>query len=460
MSTLTVNLKHFYQRRGIWLAHFVVGVVLFTVLVGPVEKPRVDSGQFMGPLLIMFVVGLMASTTMMEVLVRPFSFCLAGHWQIVRKILLVVGGVCSAVAAQVFWLHPHLKGVTLVATIVSAFFAGLICYWAAIALMMGLKNAGAIIGFGVAIVLLGEVLRIPVYVERIIIGQPLIVSSAGLAATVGMWVWFGSRAVSRRHCAKPWLGFFDAFNRDKVARYSKTRSEKLDKAMSKASPWVEEMFIKLMRGSSGSTRTVWACVYGLFGPILSLWKRWIPFVGIIAFAVGYMGKAAWFMFVLIPVMPLMGVRLPVYSTMMIAGSRRERFIATLVNSLALAVLMCGLITAIAGLLAVLAPIVPPITIKEGVVLTLKTIDVRWIVIPLVVMPMAMTVHLLFYRRAIVMMCSMMAIGYMFMVTCFFWEAQVRSVFRPWWTLMVLLAGWLIYLFALRYVCRRRCLVGQ
>ncbi len=454
MSTLTIHLKHLYQRRGLWLVYLFLGIYLFACTVSIKEE-----GGLAALVLLMFLAGLVAGVTALDVVVRPFSFCLPGHGPTMRKYLFVIAVAVNLAAAQAMWLYPGLEGLVRLGAVASMFFAGMMVFWAGVSVSFGIRNVGGVVGWFVFVFFVGQSLGVHVPVERFLIDQPLIVSAVGLFVIGWMWRWLGRRDLARRNCNKAWIGFLDAFNRDKVSKFRQARGEKLDKAMRKAAPWVERFFIARIAGGRGAARCAWACLYATFGPGLALWKRWVPFVAVLALTVGYLGSGAWFMLVFMPAIMLMGLRLPVYSTMLIAAGRRERFVATVVQAVVITVSISAAAVAVAALLIPLSRYVPPIPIKEGITLTLRPVDLRLSATPLIVMPAAMTLHVLLYRRLPMAFIAMMGLVYVVMFTAIVSRGELMRFVRIDVAMGAMAMCWGVYLLTLRHVSRRQCLVA-
>ena len=125
MSVLTVNLKHLYQRRGLWLIYALFGVVAFTIIKDPLRDPRAGEGDFIGFPVLSFFIGFLAILSQMDVLSKPVSYCLPGHRRAFRRYVFFTAIVTSGVCSMMFLRYPDLAGGPLVLVVCSAFFAGL-----------------------------------------------------------------------------------------------------------------------------------------------------------------------------------------------------------------------------------------------------------------------------------------------------------------------------------------------
>ena len=114
MRVLLVNLKHLYQRRSLWIVYAGVVMVVWFWSALSVTKGKVPFGGFLlGSLLL----GLLVATLQMETASKPFSFCLPGHREAVRRLVLRVGipagltHLLAPLAPPIRWkglaLDPH-----------------------------------------------------------------------------------------------------------------------------------------------------------------------------------------------------------------------------------------------------------------------------------------------------------------------------------------------------------------
>ena len=157
MSILTINLKHLYQRRGLWLVYVVLGFLVFVSIAVSFKSPAVGQGRFIGLVVLAFVIGLIAAMLPIEVLNKPFSYCLPGHRKIPKRFIFWVGVVLNLFSSLLFIMYPNLHSGQLVLVVCSAFFAGLFSYLLGVGFAFGVTNSVAFIGF-LPLVIFGGVL--------------------------------------------------------------------------------------------------------------------------------------------------------------------------------------------------------------------------------------------------------------------------------------------------------------
>ncbi|MHC4745508.1 MAG: hypothetical protein ACYS8Z_26640, partial [Planctomycetota bacterium] len=144
MSILTANLKHLYQRRGMWLIYLLFVPMAFTFLKGPLLEEKPDRGDFVGFAVLPFFIGFILTLPQMDVFSKPMSYCLPGHRRMFRRYVFGTGIAISVLCSLLFLSHPDLSGWPLLFVLCSSFFAGLACYVVgAAAATAGLKGAGA-----------------------------------------------------------------------------------------------------------------------------------------------------------------------------------------------------------------------------------------------------------------------------------------------------------------------------
>jgi len=468
MSILTVNLKHLYQRRGLWLVYAFLGLFVFSSIVMPLEHPEAGKGLYIGLVALAFVIGLLAAALPIDVLTKPFSYCLPGHRKVVRRFILWVGVIANLLGSLLFLIYPGLHSGQLVLVVCSAFCAGLISYWLSVWLAFGIRNSAAFIGLLPLVIFGGIFLDLHIIIERAIVGNPFGVILVGVLSSVLAWLWLGSADWARRYCAVPWIGFFDAWNRDKMQRYRRVRAAiKWDKLKKHPSPWVETFFLGRMNRHDyiGAGRYIWGGLYTTFGIALSQLSQWkAAFSGaflalVLVCFLGYMGHGGTFILFFMPGLMIAQMPLPVYSSMLISGGRNERYRGAMTLVITTAVLITALVTIIAALSVPLATIMPDITLR-GNTFTFHAMIIELFFIPLLMIPIVFTIQLIFYRKPIFMMLLIMLVFMVLFATALFSHKQLGAGINPTSIVSGVVLSWVLFILVLRYVCMRRCLVGQ
>jgi MFS family permease len=290
MSVLTVNLKHLYQRRGLWLFYVIVILFALAGIAVLFDDTKAGQGRFIGLIVLAFVVGLLLAVLPIEVMSRPFSYCLPGHRKMVRKFVFCVGIVFNIFGSLLFFVYPSLNMGQLVLVVCSAFFAGLISYLFGAGLAFAVRNSVAFIGFLPLIIIAGRFFDLHTVLERVIVENPLVVISVGVLSSCVVWFWLGDEGRARKYCAVPWIGFFDALNPAKMKKISRIRmAGKWDKLKKYTSPRLERFFLGRMDRYDyvSAGRYIWGALYAAAVVPVLQWKSILSIVVLMSFFLGY-----------------------------------------------------------------------------------------------------------------------------------------------------------------------------
>jgi len=465
MSVLTVNLKHLYQRRGLWLFYVILVLFALAGIAVLFEDAKAGQGRFIGLIVLAFVIGLLLAVLPLEVLSKPFSYCLPGHRKMVRKFVFCVGIVFNIFGSLLFFVYPSLNMGQLVLVVCSAFCAGLISYLLGAGLAFAARNSVAFIGFLPLIIVAGGFFDLHTVLERVIIENPLVVISVGVLSSCVVWFWLGDEGRVRRYCSVPWMSFFDAFNPTKVKRYSRIRMagkwKKLEKYTNQR---MERFFLKRMKKYDyvSAGRYIWGALYAASVVSVLQWKSILSIVIMVilmSFFLGYMGPAATFMFFFLPLIAVMNIRLPVHSSMLISGGRRERFAGTIAAVAAVVIPISVVAIAMVALSMLFKAIVPEFTLRE-VTFIYRAVSARNLFIPLLIIPFAFVIRLIFYRKPVYTMLLLMLIIYLLIFTGIIWSKQLSAMINLISITALLVLGWGSFLLVLHYVCMKRSLAGN
>ena len=248
MRVLLANLKHLYQRRGSVACLCGSGLPGRVVLWwrGPFCS---DTGQ--GDC---SAVSWCAASSgacwwrmQMETASKPFSFCLPGHREAVRRLVFLAGlGVSLA------FLH-------LSRTARLALFPGPVegpschgncsCWcWARIsarawrpicsvqALFSAPSMVASVLGLMTLVVALCIMFDVFTTIQYPILHWPVAVMALALVVGLASWWWLGRPAWFRRSCDRPWMGFFDPWDRTPAQRYRDLYATRFTKNIPPAGP--------------------------------------------------------------------------------------------------------------------------------------------------------------------------------------------------------------------------------
>lgn len=458
MSILTANLKHFYQRRTLWLGYIVLGLFAFAAIAIPLDAPEAGEGTFVGFNVVALLLGLLAAVMQMEIMTRPFAFGLPGHRQMVRKFIFSVAIVTNAIGSLIFLFYPGLSVLQVPLVICSAFFTGMVFYLAGTFWALGVNQPMAFIGFAMCALFLGQMLNLHVWLETAIVDYPVITIPLGILCSIIVWLRLDDSSLARRNCQMPWIGF-DSFNWEKIRKgQTKIAANRWKQLKDHPRPWIENLFINTMNRQNplSSARALWGTLYTAFGVPISQWKRGVWFCLFMAVFLGYFGSRMWIVLTGIPILALCQSRPVIYSHMLTAGGRRERFHSTLVLGFAGAALI-ALVVAVIVLMSTLLNTFMPDIDYHGLTRPYGAVNIRVLYAPLVVLPFAYAVFLLLYRKTVAAVVVFMMVY--FATVWFVVMTGVYATFRsalP--ATCVAILSWLIFVFVSHRVSARYCLV--
>ncbi len=485
MSIFTANLKHFYQRRGLWLVYAWIGSMLsFNIMIWRNDpKNSIYMSMFMLIFLLYFL-GYIAVTMQIEILNKPFTYCLSGHRKIARKFLLLAGLSVSLLFSLPFLLYPGLDLGRLLIVVLSAFSVFLSGYWISVGVNLLIYNRVKWAGF-LYFILFGGMFLGFIYCKVLgdmILRFPALFIAIGMFCSIFAWLQLGDDSLARRYCAKPILGLAGAWDRDRMQRLSRARiAEKGDKIFRDA-PWVEQFFLgRMMQSKVLSTgRSIWGSLYTTFGPNLSMGRAilyqtmiFVLLLCFLGYIDGYMKRSssASFMLFIMPCMITIFIQLPFYSSLLIAGGRRERFFSTMTVIAATVLIVTVAILMLTALAQPLEKVMPEIILR-GQKFTFQAPDIRLSFVPLLIMPIFFILNILIRQKFILFMLTIMIFSMSFPILMLVGhrtmqappphpvEAWLAAAMNPVTIAALIVLSWLILTAVLHYVCTKRPLTGQ
>jgi hypothetical protein len=464
MTILQANLKHLYQRKGCWLIS--LALALFALPAIEALCAGRQSAFLMFPVW-MYVAAIFTAPLQIEVMTKPFSWCLPGHARIPARFLF-----CAGICGSLFWsaifliflMYPAatLAGRLLIS--VSVFFTATIIYWLGVWIVFRFSNwANAIALFPLAL-LAGHYLGLERLLEIIVVDQWY--SMVLLGAVVNFLAWRGLSVpgLARKYCGRLWLGAFDAWNKEKMSQFTQARLARKKKELPSVVPHVEKFFLDRIsrRPGMNTSQVIWGGLYRSFGLIIASRKKdWLRFIVVILPIIcflGYMSPAANMLFIM-PGLMVIHISLGVRSSLLISGGRKERFWSAMILALVTAMSITALITLIAALTLPLQAIMPELTIK-GQSVIFKAMELRLFIVPLLMIPVTFSFALIFHKHPRLMFaCVIMLFLLLVRLSVFL---RVRPILPeqpgPIHLLIALLCCWAIFTAVLHDICKRRCLL--
>jgi hypothetical protein len=483
MNILTANLKHLYQRRGLWLVY--VFIVLLT-LPNIMMLKRIPLGRDnMYILLIIFMmlfVGNIFASVQIEVLNKPLSYCLPGHRKINRQFLFLVGIIVSLLYSLPIFLYPGRDFEQLTIMVMSAFFASLTIYCLSVWSSFLSVRANIMVAFFPLTLFAGMFFRLDKVLWDMLVYYPAIFIISGILSSILVWKQLGNDGIARRFCTKPIIGFGSAWDINKMQKLVQARlAEKGDKIF-RTAPAVEQFFLgRMMQCKALSIgRYIWGSLYKTLGPALSAGQTILFQIMIFALLMCFMGymegyakssTSASFMLFFLPCMMTIFVQLPFYSSQLIAGGRKERFYSTMTVIAAIILIVTVVIAMLTALAQPLEKVLPEITLR-GQQFSFKAPEIRLLFVPLLIMPISFILNVLIRQKFILFMLTIMIFSMSFPIfmsvgframktkTPHPVEAWLAAAMNPITIAVLIVLSWFILAVVLYYVCAKRPLAGQ
>ena len=448
MRILLANLKHLCQRRGLWPAYvllaFFVGISVVFAMDTVVDTQGAGEGKFIGLIVLAFLVGMWAAVLQMEILTKPFAFCLPGHRQTVKSFIFTIGVVTNLASAAAFLFYPGLFPGERLGVLCSAFFAGLIFYCTGVWLAFRLSQPAVLMGLLVFVMLGGRLLNLHILLEQAVVLYPVQIVAVGLPCLWALWKYLSDGNLARRNCLRPWMGFGDVFDAERLRKFQQARgNDPWKRLKDHPRPWVEAFFLGRMsrRTPFSMARFLWGSLYTSFAIPVSRSRYALVLALFIAIFLGYAGPGMWVMLAFVPLILVQAFAShPVlYSTMLTAGGRAERYASTL----AVAVITAGLLVLLMGIIVAmsipLAAVIPDIRVR-GFTFVYHAVGLDALYVPLVFLPLACAIQMIFYRRPVLMIVMRLALIHLAMIVGIAFGKELAAIAGP----GTAVVSWLIF----------------
>lgn len=423
MRVLLANLKHLYQRRGLWIVYVGLALVVWFWAVSSATKGR---GLFGGFLLGSFLWGLLVATLQMETSSKPLSFCLPGHRQAVRRLVLLVGLVvslvlllvCVALLASPSFTGPLARSIMppewLILVLGAYFCASVTAYLLGAGIAFSTVRSGSVLGLMTLVVSLCALFDMFPTIQYPILHWPVAVIALALIVGLASWWWLGRPTWFRRSCATPWIGFFDPWDRSQIQKYRALYAARFPKNIP---PSLDRFFQRAIgtRRPTSPAKYAWGVLYTTCVLVGPQWKWLLTFAVLAITCTAYFPPMAPGVISAVFFMMTGFVQPPLCTAWLVAGGRKERFFATVALILVLGVVSALLVGALAGLTHLLAPLAPPIRWK-GLALDPHALSFQVLAVPLVLLPVVGLLQTLFCRKPLALALSIMLVLAIIMVS--------------------------------------------
>jgi hypothetical protein len=504
MSTLTANLKHLYLRRGYWLAHVVFGLLAYVSVMAALKYSGMNvidmmmsgltgiaafmllgKAHFMGLVLLALPIGFCAALVPIDVLSKPFSYCLPGHQRVPGKFTLSIGLGVNALGSLVFLAYPNLNVWQKIPVVCSAFGAGSMMYW--LGAWLAWRARTWLILFPSLFLLDG----VRLIAEHTIVEAPFEITVLGILSSLTGWWWLTNKTHARQFCAVPRLGLLDMWNTQKVKRYMQSAAGSMKgKRKGRPRPWVERFFLNRLKGHPhtwveefflnrmnqcrylGVGRHIWGGLYTTFAVVLSQWKGILAMLlfgwclGSISFELPYMVFS--FLAVIVA-----GMAPPIRTSVFTPQGRKERFITVALVGVTIVMLTTTIMMATTALSVVLAPLTQKITFWGNPVFPLRALDIRSLCLFVLAMPGALTLQVIMHKRPMFMRMSVCLLLFFAVsmpdLLSALWPVLgkpilpsmlLEPIIKPIPIATFVVLSWVVYMAVLWYFCMKRSLVGQ
>ncbi len=462
MNILRANLKHFYQRRAMWFWHFFM-LCMFPLFLLPVCSAEFD--RFLGYVVLSFWWGLLTASLQMEILTKPFSFCLPGYREIPRQFIFRIGFVLNGLLGLVFLAYPGLDFPYVLVVATGGAFVGMVFYLFGACGGPGNMNRNPYLAI-FPLMIFGSVLfesdRI---LQQMIVSSPVQIIIVSALISWLFWVWLGREGLARQYCGKTSLGIFDGWDYTKMKKFR--QAEVVRRLGKKKTPFpgtVENFFQRRMsqRNFLSRGKCAWGHLYILLGGCLSVLqvRQLAMGFGVLVIISGYFSKDGVafnnFLFI-IPVIGAFQLDLLPYRGILLPASRGDRFYAAAMSGSTVTLLATLTIAVIAFISILLEPVLPDITLR-GQLFTYYAMKVEYCFVTLSLMPIGFAIATLTPRRPVLKMIF----SFVLMYAClgFYAVAMIREIqFNLFIPPVLMMISWGISLLVLRYICMRRCLAG-
>ena len=406
-----------------------------------------------------------------EILSKPFSFCLPNHRNNSRKFILIVGAVISALLSLIFIAYPQLTLVSKLLAICCAAATGLAFYMICSALFFLTPSNKVGLVFGGFVLLL--FLRIKNFglnmiVENIIVNSPILMAIVGISVSAIIFKWIANDSITRQTCGKFIPGSFDTWNTQKAQNY---RYQQLYKKIrtSHHPEILENFFMPIINRYPylNPARSIWARTYVEITKNITLLRpAHLLIYLLVVMLSGYInssrspGSAANILFVLHTLFAVVWIPKPCPGILLPTGRKHDLY-GALASAVAMTLLTLSFITIMLITSNIIEPIIPPLKIY-GHSISYHAMQIRYFYIPLILIPINLTIATIFQRRHFLKV--MLAMIFMYPAMIFLLSRPVlplANMILPTTAIPpLIILSWLIFFLVLNRFFTKSPLTGQ
>jgi len=453
MRALAVNLKHLYQRRIMWvIGPLFIYYFFMTLMMLMTEGPAYPLMY----LILSIGLGVLVGSMQKDTMTKPMLFLLPLHQTTGRAFVFIIGFLWHFVTPIVLILvgNPGYSQAIAFAAFGMAFYllsAATMFYFAkqTLPIFIGiLPQMGLVFGLTALHIRFSFFVANELWVGLLFCGT----------ACAFVWRLYGRRTLARKACrGDAWTIFHGADTREGQAVIQRQLNRRWGKEKHRVG-WAERFFPTRMERCppGGISRYVWGALYELCA-VFSVKHHFFMVFGwtLCAICFGYvplpLGILTSVMFVILPAQSCFAVNLRLQKNLPRCAGRRERFMGLFSTvAFAVAVVMTMLTLLLAFSLA-LAPVMPDF----HEILTFHSMEMRYLYLPLLIMPLGFVVHLIFSRSKAVevgLIVILLSPGQVY--------AKPLTALGPTFLTGLVVLVWGLFIYFLWHRCMKRPLTGR
>ena len=467
MTILQANLKHLYQRRGLWFWYLVM-LSQFPLVIMPFNQAK--NNNYFHYLILSIYAGMAITGIQNEILSKPFSFCLPGHRAIPRRVIFGFGTIFNGLLGLIFLAHPDVIFPHSLLVAIAFGFTGMSIYlYTSICPPPGTGQWRKYVVILLASLTVIIYFRLDKILMTLSFDHPLIVIAVNLAICSLIWHHMGRNDLARKYCGKLIKGPFDGFNAKRVEKLRTNQMIKnTGKKVTNIQNWLEQFFLKRMFQNKflSPNRYLWGRVYTDLGQLLVFIKPVyllfsLPVILLSGYSFidyGIMSRVV----VLIPCAFAFTLKFPSFPSLLLPGGRREIFYGVLASAFSITLIISIILASLVIISHLIKPFLPPIN-SEDLHLKYQGLNFEIIYSFLMIIPILFSTSTTLKRnhflRLIIVILSVEAVIFLPVLSKVF-QLKREITFTPLLVITMIISFWLIFIAVAHRVCMKRSLVGQ
>ncbi|MBF0197355.1 MAG: hypothetical protein HQL32_06575 [Planctomycetes bacterium] len=463
MGILNANLKHYYQRRGSWL--FMILMIPMSGFMYAVSR---DISRFFSVYCVMlFMMGIWASSLQKDIMVKPYSFCLPNHRPVLGKFTFLSSFIFAFLLSLFAFTYDGFTLSSHYMSYIGLLFLGMACFLLATNLVMALRQSGALFGFFGLFTLFPQ--RGHEVMNTVLYDYPLLPIALGMTSMIYSWFRFGQPALFRKWCGQMHLGVFDSYNKKKALELRKDLLLKNASDKRVKGGGLSKIFWDTFRRKVPLTliQQIWGYLYlNALRFEIGLTKKVVIIQLVAVLFLGYVANL--FVFLIIPMIflavLLMNMEMPLYSDQVLTLSRKNKFLSTLTVTILVTLLSVVFLLSCVLITHIVEPIMPDITLSSSA-FTYKALDASLVLVVLFGVPVVSVLKMFFKQSValvlVIFLFQMIALPYFIMRKPQIDESGLlQSIPETDQGVILLLSlmAWALYIWLLKFCSLKRCLM--